>query len=183
MCGVDEAAQVIGSAVTPRRGKERDAVVAPVTRPRKIGHRHQLDDRDTKRRQGREPGRRSREGAFGAERADMQFVEDGVREIDARPLAVSPLERLRVDDLRRPVHALGLPPRRRIGQQAVVVEAITVPVAGGDLRQHDREGAVRGWRQGMRRLAGWALDDHLDGLAGGRPHAERGALARRPRAE
>ena len=57
---IDEAAQIVRTAVRARRRIEAHAVVTPVALARKIRHRHQLDRRDAEVPQRRQPRRRAR---------------------------------------------------------------------------------------------------------------------------
>ena len=140
---VDQTAQIVGCPVAPGRRKERDAVVAPVARAGKVGHRHQFDRRDAERREVGQPRCHAGKRSLWAERPDVQLVEDDVVEIEAGPLIVGPVERTRVHDLRRPVHAFWLKPRCRIGKQAVVVETIAIAVAGANVGKDGRKDAIR----------------------------------------
>ncbi len=108
MSFVDEAAQVVGLAVEPRRREEADAVVAPAEATREIGHRHQLDARHAQARKLFQLRRRRRERPFAREGADVQLVDDLPLERRALPLRVGPAERRRVYDARVAVRPFGL---------------------------------------------------------------------------
>ena len=62
-----------------------------------------------------EAGDRTVERALGRERAGVQLVEDGGREVEPGPAAVCPAERAVVDDPRRAVDAVGLVRRPWVG--------------------------------------------------------------------
>ena len=57
------------------RRVEIHAVVAPAAVALEFRERHELQMRDAKRRQMRQPLDHRLEGAFGRERADVQFVD------------------------------------------------------------------------------------------------------------
>ena len=62
---VDQAPQVVGPPVAAGRGEQGDTVVAPVARPGKVGHRHELDGRDAEIAQIRQPVDDAREASRG----------------------------------------------------------------------------------------------------------------------
>ncbi len=67
------------------------------------------------------------EGALGREGADVQLVDDRAGQLPAGPAVVGPGVRRRVERARQPVHAVGLPPRARVGSRCrVVVEEVAV---------------------------------------------------------
>ena len=104
---IHEAAQVVGRSVRARRREETDAVVPPIARPRKVGDRHQLDDRHAEVGEIRKLPGHAGERAGTRECTDVQLVDDGVAKRDAAPRLVRPRESPRVDDRRRPVDACG----------------------------------------------------------------------------
>ncbi len=140
---VDEAAKVVGRAIEPRGREQVDAVVAPAEAAGKVGHRHHLEDRDAQRGQlGQLPlGRRP--GPFRRERADVHLVDHLAVAGHAAPGRVGPAEGGRVDDLRRPVRAVRLETRSRIGiGPLVAVETKLVEHAGPGLLEAGRPIAV-----------------------------------------
>ena len=78
VCSIDETAEVLRRAVAARRREQRDAVVAPVARSRKVANRHQLDRGHTERPQVRKALLDTGERTLGTERADVQLVDDQI---------------------------------------------------------------------------------------------------------
>ena len=74
MRGFNKALQIFGSPIGRVRGIQQDRVVAPVTRPRKVGDRHQFNGGYAKRSKMIKPFRRGGEGPFRREGADMQLI-------------------------------------------------------------------------------------------------------------
>ena len=177
--GVDEAAQIVGAAVEPRRRPQVDAVVAPAEAAGEFRERHELDQRDAEVAQIRQPLRRRRVGPGLGEGADVQLVDHLAARAAAAPLAVAPGERARIDHLRRPVRPLGLKARRRIGVDlAVVVELEAVAIARAQAAHQAREVAAGFGRQRRRRRQLRAMTDD-DAPAARRPDAQVRAAGRR----
>ncbi len=105
---VDQAAEVVGTAVAAGRSKRRDAVVSPVAAAREIGDGHQLDSRDSEVADVGETLRDRRERPLPREGPDVELVDHEPLEGRPGPRGVRPRERPGVDHLRRPVDALRL---------------------------------------------------------------------------
>ena len=131
-------------AVRARRGVQADAVVAPVTLAREIGHRHQLDRRSRPGPAAPAAAPSARERAFGRERADVQLVDDQIVGAAAARNVVGPREGRGIDDLRRAVDAVRLEPGGRVRPDRAAVDPIAVAVAGaGSPRPCDRRRRAR----------------------------------------
>ena len=181
--GVDEAGEPVGAAVGVLHGEGEHAVVAPVASARELGHRHHLDRGDTEVAQPRQVTDRCVEGALGGERADVHLVEDGVGQLHARPVVVVPAEQRVVDHRRRPVHTVGLPPRRRVSE-FVAVDHESVPVAVPEVVDLRRPvPAVARHRSAHPATVGRG-DGDSDGRGVRRPHEQPGSsVAEHRRAE
>jgi len=83
--GVDEFLEPFRSSVRLVDRVQRDAVVAPSELAVERGDRHHLDRRDAERDERVEFLDRARERARRRERADVELVDDGRREIEPRP--------------------------------------------------------------------------------------------------
>jgi hypothetical protein len=99
---IDETPQIFGRSVRRVRREERDAVVAPSALACERRDRHELDHRDAELREVRETRANGVERAFGRERADVELVDDVLRE---RSRDVRMLERATRDDARATVNA------------------------------------------------------------------------------
>ena len=130
--GVDEPGERLRAAVRVLDGRPEHAVVAPVAGAGELVERHQLDGRHAERGEAGQLADRRVERAGRRERPDVQLVQHGVGEGDAGPAVVGPREPRRVDDGRRPEHAVGLPAGRRVGELLAAVEADPVAVAVAD---------------------------------------------------
>ena len=168
MGSVDEPAQTVRPSVAVGRRVEGGAVVAPAPLAREVGEGHEFDGRHAEVVQVAQPLADAVEGAGLRERADVELVDDEVAERGRGPVAVRPGERARVDDLARPVDALRLEPRGRVGKRLAAVEREAVAVARGR-PAHERlvVPVAHGVEQG-----GAAVEDNLDALGDGRPDAE-----------
>ena len=181
MGAVDERAEVVGRAVGAARGVERGAVVAPVPPAGEVGDGHQFDGRHAEVAQVLQPLGGGAERPLRREGADVQLVKDEVALRDAAPLFIAPIERRRVNDFGRPVHALGLEPRGRVGERVAVVEPDAVALAGADAIDHALEVAAADGAERDRAAVG--LEDERDALGDGGPHAEARGVAFGQRAE
>jgi hypothetical protein len=123
---VDEALERIGVAIHVIRREELHAVIAPVPAAGTLCDRHHLDHRDAELAQVAQLPDRCVERTLGRERADVQLVDDLPGQLHAAPLRIVPLERRRIDEQRRSVHALRLEPRARIGPRPSAVDAILI---------------------------------------------------------
>src|SRR5712691_7018443 len=103
---VDQHAQVVRPAVGARRRVEQDAVVAPIARPRKIGHWHDLDRVDAELDQMIELLDRRAKSSLRRECADMQLINNQLAKWWAPPAIVLPCIAAGIDHLRWPMHAL-----------------------------------------------------------------------------
>ena len=74
--------------------------------------------------------------SFRRENSDVQLIKYRFLQPDNLPTPVFPLKTIEVDDLRRPVHPVGLKSRRRIGQVPHAVQSKCIPVT----RLHPRKG-------------------------------------------
>ena len=75
-------------------------------------------------------------------RAEMQLVKDDLFPSAAAPVAVAPVIGLRIDNLARPVHTVGLPARGRIGISGAV-DDIAIARARPGRRSRQTEPATR----------------------------------------
>ena len=165
---VDEPAQVVGPAVGVRRRVERGAVVAPAPLAGEVGERHELDGRHAHLRQRGQLLAHAVERAGRGERPDVELVDDEVRQRGRGPAPVGPRERSEVDHLARPVDALGLVPRGRVGERVPAVEREPVAVA----RCHGvHERLVVPVARRVER-GGAAVEDDVDAAGGRGPDAE-----------
>ncbi len=123
---IDEALERIRIAVYVIRRKQLYAVVAPVPAAGTLGDRHHFEHRDAELAQVAQLLRGGVERALGRECADVELVDDLSAQVHALPLRVAPLERGRIDDQRRAVHALRLISRARVGPRAGAVDAILI---------------------------------------------------------
>ena len=119
MRGVHEAGEAGGPAVRAVRARQEDAVVAPPVAAGELGDRHDLDRGDTELGERAEARDDAVEGAFGAERADVQLVDDEVAQ-RGRRRQLGDGERARVDDARRAAQAVRLVAAARVGQRGPV---------------------------------------------------------------
>ena len=111
------------------RRVEIHLIVAPVPRTGKFTHRHQFHGRNSEIFQVVEFRDNARESAFRSESADVQLVKDVIGEREALPIAIGPHERMRIDNLRRAVHAVRLRARNRIGALAAIFKNERIVVA------------------------------------------------------
>ncbi len=131
--GVDQRPQVVRRAVNPRRRVEQHPVVTPVSFPGKIRHRHDLDRAHPERDEMIQLLDRAAKSARRGKRADVQFVNDQLGQRRRDPAFVRPGVVARIDHLGRPVHALGIETRSRIGP-LVSIEAVFVAIARAPFR-------------------------------------------------
>jgi hypothetical protein len=89
---IHESPETIGFAVTPSRCKKVNAVIPPVSAPRKISDRHQLDCSNTEVQQIGQPAKDSVEGAVWTKRANVQLIKDEIPVLNASPVFVGPFE-------------------------------------------------------------------------------------------
>ena len=178
MGAVHEAAEVVGRAVQPGRGEQVHAVVAPAEAAGEVGDRHHFHDGNTQLGQRRQLAGGRLPRPFRREGADVHLVNDLPLAADARPARVGPAEAAGVDHLGRPVRAVRLKARRRVGEgPAVAVEPVAVEAAVARSRDQSREVAVA-FRLQFRHPRGLTFEDHLDALPPGRPDAEVDAATR-----
>src|SRR6478752_8932472 len=124
--GIHERAKIVRSPVQMRRREQVDAVVAPSEASGELADRHDLDRRDTDVGEVAQPVDRRGEGSFAREGADVQFVKNLVRQMNALPAIVVPNEGRRVDHYRSAVWSLRLKTRCRIGKGIPLVETEAV---------------------------------------------------------
>ena len=120
MASVDEPLVPLRAAVRVVHGEGEHAVVSPVPRTRELRDRHRLDRGHPQVDKILEVGDDRVERPFAREGPDVQLVDHVVGGRDRPPSAVRPLERGGVEHRGRAVHALRLPPRRRVRQLAAV---------------------------------------------------------------
>src|SRR5262245_15146929 len=125
---VDERSQIVGMAVVLRWRIQIDAVVSPVAASREGRDRHQLDRRRTERTHVSEALTRRRKRPGFGEGSDVKLVDYEIVDVEW-PGVVTPLERVRIDDLRRAVHTFWLEPRGRVGP-AHAVDQVAVGLPG-----------------------------------------------------
>ena len=140
--GVDEPGEAVWSAVRGVRSGRVHTVVAPAAVARERRDRHHLDRGHAEADEVVELADHGVEGAAAGEGADVQLVDDEVREGHARPTVVAPAERAGVEDAGRAADAVRLPPRARVGERTGSVEHEPVVGAGRE-REDAREDAVR----------------------------------------
>jgi hypothetical protein len=151
---IDEGLRIFRSPIQPGRREEIDAIIAPAKSARKVGNRHDFDQRNSKARELRELLHGRPPSAFRSKRSKVQFV---CHQLVCRPTPPCPIRPRegRVDDLRRTMRSIGLKARRRIGIRTVVeFEA----VEGAGLRLRDEAGVITvllrleregGWHAGL----------------------------------
>src|SRR6185437_14305781 len=111
-----------------------DAVIPPVAPPGKSSYRHQLNDGDAKRFQVVQLLDHAVKGAFRAEGAHVEFVNDVVAQVQSAPGLIAPQKSIGINDGGGPVYTLGQQAGNRVGQRLVSVKQIeiAVPGVGGD---------------------------------------------------
>jgi hypothetical protein len=169
---VDQPHEPLRAAVRAVRRVELHAVVAPSARAGELGDGHQLDVRHAEVQQVVEVLRDAVERSRGAERADVQLVDQSRRQRRRREAVVAPAERRQVDDLGQPVRPVGLRPRPRIGQRVRAVQREAVARAGARRRHVRMPPAVGRRGHGVPR----AVDDDVDAARDGRPQVEPDAV-------
>src|SRR5215471_21539771 len=175
MAGFDESLQLPRPSVGRMRSEGQHAVVAPSPAPGKVGDGHQLHRGHPEGDQVVEPLRQPREGALGAEGADVQLVEDEPLGRDAAPLAVGPGVLERIDDLARAVHIQGLIARSGVRHEQLGVDAERVPRSRRRIARYPLRPA-RGIPRHGEPLSPIGKPE-LDTARGGRPEAEPGGAA------
>ena len=170
----DEGGQLHRAAVGGLGGGDIDAVVTPAPGPGELGHGHDLHRGDAELGQITEALRRGRERALGSEGADVQLVDEQVRQRRGHEAATpSRAQPAGVEHPRWPAQALGLPARSRVGQLRAIDHVHVVAAGGGgDDRLPHAEADVD---HGITASARPAHGDRR-GRGAGRPHAELGAL-------
>ena len=158
-----------GRPVAAGRGEQGHAVVAPAPVPGEVGHGHQLDGRHPEVAQRPQPPGGPREGPLGAERADVQLVDDQVLGGDA---PASP----RRAQAKRPGSTTSEGPwtpsgwyrEAGSGNGPRAVDPVAVAVAGADALDQPAERPVgRLLQRPDRRRSRRPLDHHLDPRASG----------------
>ena len=140
----DQPGESLGAAVGGLRGAQVDAVVAPAAGARELGDRHQLDRGHAELREPVELPDRGLEGALGAERADVQLVDQQLLGGWDREAVVRRGQRPGVEQPRRSAQPLGLPAAARVGQSpAVDHERVVIARVGRDGRLADAVARVR----------------------------------------
>src|ERR1700686_3730391 len=111
-----------------------DSVVAPTEISWKIRDWHHFNDGDADAREFFQLfGRRPPRSLFG-KRADVHFVNDVAFHFHAGPIGIRPFELPRIDSTRRPMRAVWLKARRRIGMKMLgLVYAKTVERSGASI--------------------------------------------------
>src|SRR5262250_1713900 len=182
VAGLDERLQLPRPSVGRMGSEGQHAVVAPSPASGEVGNGHQLHRGHPEGDQVVEPLRQPREGALGAEGADVQLVEDEPLGRDAAPLAVGPGVLERIDDLARAVHIQGLIARSGVRHEQLGVDAKGVPRSRGRIARHPLRPARRVLRHGEPLSP--IGEPELDLLRGGRPEPEAcGAVVTRLRTE
>ena len=87
MGAVDEAAEIIGSAVKTGRREKIDAVISPAEPTGEFRHRHDFEAGDTELGESRQFSRSGFPASIRGEGADMHLVDD---EVLARPTRATP---------------------------------------------------------------------------------------------
>ena len=169
--GIDEGLQLVRRAVAAGGRERQHAVVAPVARAGKFVDRHQLDGRDSQRR---EAGQRCLDAGEAAEKAGMQLVEDGLAPRPAAPSGMLPAIGAGIDDQARPVDVIGLGARGGIGHRQAIGQAIAVARA----RAAGRLGLEPALGRSRHRHGRVALDLDRDRGLRRRPQAKARAVGR-----
>jgi hypothetical protein len=170
---VHQPAQPPGASVGRLRGVEMHAVVAPVARAGKLGHRHELDGCHPEVHELLQVRDDRLEGAGRREGAHVQLVEDQVgQRVTAEGLLVGPREARGIHHDGGAVDPLGLEAGDRIWAVAVTVQPVLIAGAGAEAGDRALEEAVLAGRE---RLRVPPLDDDVHRPAARRPHSERGA--------
>ena len=124
VAGVDEALQPGRAAVGVLHGEGEHAVVAPVAPPGNWATGMSSTALMPTSTSSSSAATAPSKVPSGRERPDVH-LGDHVLPERPRPVAgVAPLVRAQVDHLRGPVHAVGLRPRRRVGEGPVAVEEV-----------------------------------------------------------
>ena len=171
---VDQTLEVVGPTVVMMRRVRQHPVIPPVAGARECSHRHQLDHRHAERRKMVQMTDRPEKGSLLGKRADMQFVQHGLRPGPSRPVCVGPAVCLGGAQFGPTVSALGLAARGRVGdQRAVAGEAVT---AG---RGQWNAGGVPAFGRGLHGDRDTAFDDDFDMLDRRCPETDRHCLGPR----
>jgi hypothetical protein len=187
MRAIDEGFQLVRCTVAGRGRERQHAVVPPVARARKCRKRHELQCGNAERGQLGQPGGGRGEGALRGERADVQFVHDGIRPGTSAPHGLAPGVRARIDDAARFVHAIRIAARggigHRPGRAVLEVQQKFVARAGACLGHRDLVPAGLGGahRAGSRARCGGCLrleELELGASDARRPHAKARAAPR-----
>ena len=126
MCLVDQRTQLLGAAIGVLRRIGQHAVVTPVALAGELPQRHQFDGTDAQFGQPRQlPG----DPGVAIEQADMQLLYDRLVPGPALP-GVSPGIAGYIHHLARPLHAIGLIARGRVGHLQCTVDTVVVTVTG-----------------------------------------------------
>ena len=164
MRGVDEATEVVGRAVEPRRRPKIDAVISPAEAAGEFVDRHHLDRVDAGVGEQRQFFHRRGERSFRCERADVNLRDDAI--VDARRRVLPP-ECRRIDDHRFAVRPLRLRARCGIGVVAVG-ESKAIACTGARAVNQLREIAGRFAIERSRPI----IDDNQNGAVCRRPNAK-----------
>ncbi len=169
VAGIDEALECEGTAVSGVNGEWRDAVAAPVAAAGEGGDGHDHNSCHAGFCECIEVRDDGVEGAFGGERADVEFVKDVVAEGESTPAFVMPGEGCG-DELGWSVDALGLESRCGVGQVAAV-DAEEVACVVREIGEGELMVAVQLGLHGENALDG-IEDAQVDRLLFGGPDAE-----------
>ena len=104
---------------------------------RESRERHDLDGSDAEVSQIVQPINRAAKCAFLCKGPDVQFIYDAFFPTPSGPCAVAPLVAMRVDNLTRPVHIIGLKARSWVRNLQPILKPILVP--GSHLRRRNHQ--------------------------------------------
>ena len=131
MAGVHQPFQPLGSAIALLHRKGINAVVAPVTAARKLGHRHDFHRGEAQLLEVVQMGDNRVKGAGGGEGAHVQLIDDKIFQGQAEPALVFP-GKVGVRHLGGPVHVFRLMPGGRVGTFCLPVETVEITAARPD---------------------------------------------------
>ena len=129
VAGIDQPLEIIRAAVGVVHGKWVHSVVSPVSTAGKLGDRHEFQGIDAEILEGRQARHYCSKCACRRKGADVQLIDDHLRQGQSAPICVLPDKGLLIDHLRGAMHPLRLEVRGRVRAFHGVVQAKAVQQA------------------------------------------------------